>query len=132
MARSTTSAWRPSRRSTTRATSSGSTTTWYRPSDQTESPPDLNRGPWTTSAGMTTAARSGSVTGHRRIRAQRYRPRLDEAGFIGDDHELGAVVCVQLGEQAADVGFDRGDTDVETRGDIGVGVAGGDVDQDLL
>ena len=46
--------------------------------------------------------------------------RLDEAGLVGEDDGLGAVVEVELGEDACDVGFDGGFADDEFAGDLGV------------
>jgi hypothetical protein len=55
----------------------------------------------------------------------------DEAGFVGDDDELCAVTCVELRQQAADVGLRGGMADVEAFGDLGVGQAAGDEGQHL-
>lgn len=49
-----------------------------------------------------------------------------EPGLAGDDHELGAVACVQFGEEGADVGLDRGQAQVELFRDLCVGQAVGD------
>ncbi len=45
---------------------------------------------------------------------------LDESGFVGEDDGLGAVVEVELGEDACDVRFDGGVADDEFAGDLGV------------
>ena len=45
---------------------------------------------------------------------------LDEAGLVGEDDGLGAVVEVEFGEDACDVGFDGGVADDECACDLGV------------
>jgi hypothetical protein len=55
----------------------------------------------------------------------------DEAGFVGDDHELRTVACVELGEQSADVGLCRGRAHVQLLADFGVGETAGELDEDL-
>jgi hypothetical protein len=44
---------------------------------------------------------------------------------------LGAVACVEFGEEAADVGLDGADADVESLGDFPVGQSLGDQAQDV-
>ena len=56
---------------------------------------------------------------------------MDEAGFVGEDDGLGAVVEVELGEDACDVGLDGGVADDELAGDVGVGEAARDEPQHL-
>src|SRR5205085_2806489 len=46
--------------------------------------------------------------------------RLDEAGLVGDDDRLGAVVAVELREDARGARFDGGVADDERAGDVGV------------
>ena len=55
----------------------------------------------------------------------------DQAGLVGRDDELGAGGAVELAEQGVDVGFDGGLADSELVGDVGVGAAAGDGDEDL-
>ena len=43
---------------------------------------------------------------------------LDESAFVGEDDGLGAVVEVELGEDACDVRFDGGVADDEFAGDL--------------
>ena len=47
----------------------------------------------------------------------------DESRFVGDDDELGAVAGAELGEDAAHVGLDRREADMQPVGDLGVGEA---------
>ncbi len=51
---------------------------------------------------------------------------LNEARLVGEDDGLGAVVEVELGEDARDVGLDGGVAYDELAGDVGVGHAAGD------
>src|SRR6476646_4880463 len=44
----------------------------------------------------------------------------DESGFVGEDHELGSVAGVELGEDPADVRLSSEEADVETVADLGV------------
>jgi hypothetical protein len=57
--------------------------------------------------------------------------RPDEAGFVGERYELGAVVAAELGEHTGDMGLGGERADHEPRGDLGVAEACGDQPQDL-
>ena len=57
--------------------------------------------------------------------------RCDEAGLVGERDELGAVVAVELGEDASDVGLGGERADDELAGDVGVAEAGGYQPEDL-
>ena len=61
----------------------------------------------------------GSAGGRRRTTGS-VTARFNEAGFVGEDDGLGAVVEVELGEDARDVGLDGGVADDELAGDVGV------------
>jgi hypothetical protein len=56
---------------------------------------------------------------------------VDEAGFVGKDDGLGAVVEVEFGVDSGGVGLDGGVADVEVVGDVGVREAAGDEAQDF-
>ena len=51
---------------------------------------------------------------------------MDESAFVGEDDGLGAVVEVEFGEDAGDVGLDRCVAEDELAGDAVVGEAAGD------
>ena len=55
----------------------------------------------------------------------------DQAGLVGGDDQLGAVACLQLGEQVADVGAGGGVGYVQAAGDFGVGKPAADEGQHL-
>src|SRR4029453_3076204 len=55
----------------------------------------------------------------------------DEPGLVGEGDELGAVVAVELGEDASDVGLGGERADHQPAGDVGVAEAGGDKLEDL-
>jgi hypothetical protein len=42
----------------------------------------------------------------------------DDAGFVGENHDLNSVAKVQLGQDAGDVGLDGGLADDESAGDL--------------
>ena len=56
---------------------------------------------------------------------------VGDAPAIGVGDRLGAVRGPDLGEEIVDVGLDRGLTDEQAAGDLGVGLAAGDEAQDL-
>jgi hypothetical protein len=58
--------------------------------------------------------------------------RLDDAGLVGQDDGLDPVAQAELGEQVADVGFHGGVADEEVGGDLGVGEAAGEPQQDVV
>jgi hypothetical protein len=57
------------------------------------------------------------------VGAQQALSALDEASFYGDHDRMGAVVCVQLGKDAAHVSLDRILRNFEVVGDDFVGAA---------
>jgi hypothetical protein len=57
--------------------------------------------------------------------------RHDEAGFVGEHDGLGAVTEVQLGQDAADVGFGSLPGDEQGVADLGIGQAAGDQPEHL-
>ena len=58
-------------------------------------------------------------------------PWADQARFVGDYHQLGPVAGAQFGHRAVDVGLDGERADREAFGDLVVGVAARDLDEDL-
>jgi hypothetical protein len=58
-------------------------------------------------------------------------PGLDQAGLVGQDDGLGAVVQAELGENPRDVGLDGGITEERLASDVGVGHAAGEQAHDL-
>ena len=54
-----------------------------------------------------------------------------EACFVGGDDGLGAVTAAEFEQDVADVGLDGGFAEEEPSGDLAVGQAPGDVDEDL-
>jgi hypothetical protein len=56
---------------------------------------------------------------------------VDEAGFVGKDDGLGAVVEVEFGVDSGGMGLDGGVADVEVVGDVGVREAAGDEVEDF-
>ena len=52
--------------------------------------------------------------------------------FIGPDGDLDAVACVELAHQGSEMRLDGADADMQLIGDLAVGPALGDRDQDLL
>ena len=54
------------------------------------------------------------------------RPRLHETRFVGGDHELGAIPCVQAGQQRGDVAAAGGSSDAELGLDLRIGQSSGD------
>jgi hypothetical protein len=67
----------------------------------------------------------------RRRRRWCLRAGLDDAAFVGEDHGLDAVAQSEFHEDAADVAFDGRVGDDQALGDLVVGEAAGDEDQDL-
>ena len=59
-------------------------------------------------------------------RCGRQEPGSDEAGLVGDHHELGPVAGAELHEQPADVGLHRGVAHEQLLRDLGVGATAGD------
>ena len=55
----------------------------------------------------------------------------DEAGFVGDDDELGSVSGVEFHHGPVDVGLGGGWADDQAFSDVVVGQAGGDEGEDL-
>jgi hypothetical protein len=56
---------------------------------------------------------------------------VDKAGFVGVDDRLHAVAEPELGKDPAEVCLDGGLGDEEPPGDLGVGVASGELGEDL-
>ena len=59
------------------------------------------------------------------------RSGVDETDLVGVDDGLYPIAQPELGEDAPEVGLYRRLGDEEVFGDLGVGVAAGDLDQDL-
>src|SRR5262245_47296674 len=60
------------------------------------------------------------------------RGGIGDAGLVGDHDQLDPVAAVQLGQEPAHVGLDRGHAQVQARGDLGVGHPGGDQREHLV
>jgi hypothetical protein len=56
--------------------------------------------------------------------------RRDQAGFVGQHDGLDPVAEVELGEYPPDVNLDRALRQVQGRGDLPVGPAGGELGED--
>src|SRR5690242_16565771 len=81
--------------------------------------------PWSPSPTRSAKSKTTSASPSRSPHASRNHPALRGAwlgysGFVGDHHQLGAVACVELHQQPADVGLDGGVAHEQAGRDLGV------------
>jgi ABC-2 type transport system permease protein len=103
-------------------------------------PPASTRAPSSAPAPGSSSATPGAAAAASRrpaapepspVSATRSLRVVEEAGVVGQKGDLDPVVEVELGQDARDVGLDRGDAEVEDGPDLGVGAALADGHGDL-